>query len=44
MRDTNTGVLFLTKELGFLFVSDLEDLQLHELVEQERTDAKVLFP
>jgi len=25
------GCIILTKELGFLFVSDLEDLQLHDL-------------
>lgn len=31
------GCLIKTKELGILFVSDLEDLQLHDLAEEERT-------
>ena len=30
------GCIIKTKEFGFLFVSDLEDLQLHEIAEQER--------
>ncbi len=30
------GCIIKTKELGFLFVSDLEDLQLHDLAEMER--------
>jgi hypothetical protein len=30
------GCIIKTAELGFLFVADLEDLQLHELAEQER--------
>lgn len=30
------GCIIKTKELGFLFVSDLEDLQLHKLAEEER--------
>jgi hypothetical protein len=30
------GCIIKTRELGFLFVADLEDLQLHALAEQER--------
>lgn len=30
------GCVILTKEFGFMFVSDLEDLQLHDLAEEER--------
>lgn len=30
------GCIIKTTELGFLFISDLEDLQLHRLAEQER--------
>lgn len=30
------GCIIKTQELGFLFVSDLEDLQLHDLAEMER--------
>jgi hypothetical protein len=30
------GCIIKTQELGFLFVSDLEDMQLHKLAEQER--------
>lgn len=33
------GCIIKTKELGFLFVADLEDLQLHSLAVQERTVA-----
>lgn len=29
------GCIIKTAQFGFLFVSDLEDLQLHELAEQE---------
>lgn len=29
------GCIIKTRELGFLFVSDLEDLQLHDLAQQE---------
>lgn len=29
------GCVILTKEFGFMFVSDLEDLQLHDLAAQE---------
>ncbi len=31
------GCVILTKEFGFLFVADLEDCQLHELAEEERS-------
>lgn len=34
------GCFIKTKEFGILFVSDLEDLQLHDLADVERT----LFP
>lgn len=34
------GCLIQTKELGLLFVSDLEDLQFHDLAEKEREVAK----
>lgn len=30
------GCIIKTKELGFLFVANLEDLQLHDLYEQEK--------
>jgi hypothetical protein len=30
------GCFIKTKELGILFVADLEDLQLHDLAEEER--------
>lgn len=30
------GCIIKTKELGFLFVADLEDMQLHDLAEKER--------
>lgn len=30
------GCFIKTKELGLLFVSDLEDLELHDLAEKER--------
>lgn len=31
------GCVILTKQFGFLFVADLEDCQLHELAEEERS-------
>ncbi len=31
------GCIIKTRNLGFLFVADLEDLQLHELAEFERS-------
>jgi hypothetical protein len=34
------GCIIKTKEFGFLFVADLEDLQLHEIAEQERQVTK----
>lgn len=30
------GCIIKTKELGFLFVADCEDMQLHDLAEKER--------
>lgn len=33
------GCIIKTAQFGFLFVADLEDLQLHELAEQERSAA-----
>lgn len=30
------GCIIKTKELGFLFVADLEDCQLHDLADEER--------
>lgn len=34
------GCIIKTKEFGFLFVSDLEDLQFHDLAEEERKNEK----
>lgn len=34
------GCIIKTRELGFLFVADLEDLQLHDLAEQARKAGK----
>lgn len=34
------GCIIKTAEFGFLFVADLEDMQLHELAEQERAGAR----
>lgn len=31
------GCVILTKEFGFLFVADLEDMQLHDLAGEERS-------
>lgn len=31
-----SGCIIKTKEFGFLFVADLEDLQLHELADEAR--------
>lgn len=31
------GCFIKTKEFGFLFVADLEDLQLHDMAEKERS-------
>lgn len=33
------GCIIKTKEFGFLFVADLEDLKLHDLAKQERAMA-----
>ena len=34
------GCFIKTREFGILFVADLEDLQLHDLAEEERSHAK----
>lgn len=34
------GCIIKTREFGFLFVADLEDMQLHDLVNAERQVAK----
>lgn len=34
------GCIIKTKEFGFMFVADLEDMQLHELADEERKVSK----
>lgn len=34
------GCLAQTRELGLIWIADLEDMQLHDLAEQERSVAK----